>query len=572
MGKKYSKKYKINKNKTKTRKKIKNKIKYGGETNYELRENQRFKNLFRRGLTNNIIQINNKKNIKQAINSIINLFKNNPMINTLIPVTQNGKPVDKETYKSKTPIFDFVSPVSVILDNLIDISESDLIKILNAYYYGGGNFNNLSSRFKITPIENEINRGNIKNIEILLNKTNPFHVIEEGLDEETKTKLNDLIPNNKEIILLQEQPKAKQTTLNTKLNLSYELPENNDIGYDKMLVPEFWKPIFNHENNNELLIIRDKFMGIYQYDKYTNDNQKQILICNLLEKIIPGYFTKYVLDYREIPKTLINVNILNCFITLLYGLILYKLYDTKQDYLFIFKGGRALQLGLTDIDNIDKYYSEDTDILIIPNKVEGSVYDKEKMENLSCHIGYLVKWMIPEEINVIVSLPTNPKNTNKDITKLIYNDNKIFKALSDIGFGDISEDINIYFQNLIYSPIYVDEFEEVALFIFPNLDDMLGEKLYYYIKYYYLREKLKKNEPITDKKYLNMTIDEYDFLLYKFSRSINKLIEAIIKKEYINAVDYNKKEASKIIMRGILSSFNDYSNEEKENVISAIIK
>ena len=49
------------------------------------------------------------------------------------------------------------------------------------------------------------------------------------------------------------------------------------------------------------------------------------------------------------------------------------------------------------------------------------------MENLSEHIAYLIKWMIPvEDINVIVTLPTNPKNTNKDITKILYNDKKLY--------------------------------------------------------------------------------------------------------------------------------------------------
>lgn len=47
---------------------------------------------------------------------------------------------------------------------------------------------------------------------------------------------------------------------------------------------------------------------------------------------------------------------------------MYRLYETKQDYLFIFKGGRALQLSLVDISGIGKYGSEDTDILIIPNR------------------------------------------------------------------------------------------------------------------------------------------------------------------------------------------------------------
>lgn len=152
------------------------------------------------------------------------------------------------------------------------------------------------------------------------------------------------------------------------------------------------------------------------------------------------------------------------------------------------------------------------------------------MENLSEHIGYLIKWMIPEEINVIVSLPTNPKNTNKDITKLLYNDDKLFKALSDIGFGEINEDIRKYFVNLSYSPIYIDNFETISLFITPTLDDMLSEKLFYY----------------------------------------TKLVEAIIIRDYGRVVDFNKTDTSRLILRGFIGSFEDYTNEEKENTIISI--
>ena len=66
---------KRNKKARKTRKRL-----YKGGSNEQLQEEQRQKNLFRRTLNNSIIQITNKKNIKQAINSIIKLFDKNKMI------------------------------------------------------------------------------------------------------------------------------------------------------------------------------------------------------------------------------------------------------------------------------------------------------------------------------------------------------------------------------------------------------------------------------------------------------------------------------------------------------------
>lgn len=566
--KNYFKRTKKNNKNTKTKKN-----KYGGEPSEEYKQRE----VFRRNFTNLISQITNKNNsrnkIKDGINMLINFFNNNNMINILIPISSTGKYVDKSTGKGQ--IIDFVSPVTYIFDNfsgLNTVSDKDVIRILNSYFLNGGNFNNLSSRFKVSPFRNEVIKKRINNVRILLDKSNNFHIIEEGLDDDTKRKLSELIPNEQQIASSEEMTKKEEMpkeempeVQDVKLQLPYELPSNNDSGYDRNTVPEFWKPIF--QNGEELLEIRNNFMKFYAIDRYTDDRQKRIHICDLLEKIIPNYLTKYTLGYRETAKTLVNTNILNCFITLFYGMILYKLYDTKQDYLFMFKGGRALQLSLVDIVNAGQYFSEDTDLLIIPNKLQGVNYDSDKMSNLSEHIGYLIKWIIPEEINVFISLPTNPKNTNKDITKVLYNDDKIFKPLSDIGFGDINEDIKKYFENLSYSPFYIDEFETITLFITPTIYDMLSEKLFYYAKYLTLKNQIEKNEPINEKKYSNLTKEDCDYLLYKFRRAIFKLVEAIIKKDYIGSEDLNNKETSRLILRGIIGNFEDYSNEEKENII-----
>lgn len=559
------------------------KIKYGGDVVEEQKKKIEFRNNLNNYI-NQIIKSNSRNKIKENITLIINFFKDNKMINTLIPISPTGKYVAKGTYfkvQSTDEIVDYVSPVIYIFDNLTDVSlitDKDIIRILNAYFLNSGNFNSLSSRFKVSPFVNELNKGRINNIKILLDKSNSFHIYEEGLDEETKIKLAKLIPTEQQII---SEPEPEPTHI--KLQLPYVLPDN-ESGYDRSVVPEFWKPIFN--DGEDLLQIREKFMEIYALDKYIDDNRKRIKICDILETIVPGYFTKQTLDYRETAKTLINVNILNCFITLFYGIILQRLFETKQDYLFIYKGGRALQLSLVGITDVGKYFSEDTDILIIPNKLEEGVYNLLKMENLSEHIAYLIKWMIPEEINIIVSLPTNPKNTNKEITKLLYNDDRLFKPLSDIGFGDINEDIRKYFDNLSYSPFYIKELEPNQststppnissynpkaniLFINPTLDDMLSEKLFYYAKYLKLKNLLNKNEPIP-KKYSNLTKEDCDYLLYKFKRAILKLVEAIIKRDYSEVVDYEKTNTSRLILRGFIGNFDDYTNEEKEDTIVSI--
>lgn len=532
----------------------------------------------------NRINTNSSRNaIKDFRGNLIRLFGNrNEMINVLIPITETGEPVlfrDISTPNNTKKVYDYVSQIIIIFNNLSNIlTQKDLELILNSYFTNGGNFNSLSSRFKLSPFKNELNKQRVVNVRMLLDNANPFHIIEDGLDEETKTELARLIPNEQRIETEPEpEPEPEQVqapepvhiVTYPKLQFSYPLPENNEEGYDRAVAPEFWKPIFN--NGEQLLQIRDTFTRIYELSKYTTDiERKPNIICNILERIVPSYFTPNALSYGQSPKIFITVNILNCFITLLFGMILSTLYETKQDFLFFFKGGRALQLSLVNIPDIVKYFSEDTDILIMPNKFEGITYDKNKMENFSAHIGYLVKWFIPQDINIMVSLPTNPKNLNKDITKLIYNDNKLFKALSDIGFGEISQDIKKYFDNLLFDNFNIEEFNSLALFIIPTIDDMLSEKLYFFSKYFIFNEKLKKNEPINEIGYTNLTSQECDFYMTKFKRAILKLVEAIMKKDYRDTVGLNTRETSKLILRGIIGNFDDYSNEEKENIIMEI--
>jgi hypothetical protein len=63
-----------------------------------------------------------------------------------------------------------------------------------------------------------------------------------------------------------------------------------------------------------------------------------------------------------------------------------------QDYKFIFKGGKAIQLVLAEIQNLSEYKSEDIDVLIIPNK--NIQYDELIVKNLAGHLAYLIRWFL----------------------------------------------------------------------------------------------------------------------------------------------------------------------------------
>lgn len=590
-----------------------------GEVEVEVEEKSELKKLherkekFRNALIDKIIQINNKKNINEALKFIMKLFENNEQINTLVPVTRDGKSIKKLSHSPTDTIYDFVSPINILFDNLTGksnqvVSKKDLILLLQKYWLGGGNFNNLSQRFKMSPIQYELSKNRLENIDILLDKKFNFHIDETSLDDNTKEKIENIRLSTSVIDILPEKPvesapvivekqaiteaqpviedevtiektpvieepverMLSSVSIYPKLVLPYKLPENKQFGYKRSSPPEFWSPLFN--KGKELIEIRREFRQIYEMDRYTSDIPKTIQICSILERIVPGYSTKKFLHGRESVKTLTNVNILNCFITLFYGVILYKLYKTNQDYIFIFKGGRAIQLSLANIENIGReYYSEDTDILIVPNKnVTTARYNHPSMLSLSGHIAFLVKWMIPPEINIVVNMPRSISNNHKEITKILYNDDKIYKELSDIGFGRIPIDIQPFFNNLDYFRFFIDEFGCEVIFITPTIDDMLAEKLYYYSKYFRFNKLLEENQPIKEAGYETLDSRETNYYLFKFKKAIYKLIEAVISRDYTDMNDTDVKDKSKLILRSIIGPFSDYSNEEKENIIGDI--
>lgn len=550
---------------------------------------------------------NDKKKSIDPLNAFFDRTKDNviakkyeyELINTLIPITQNGVIVDKTNYPnySNTTIYDFVSPITVIFEKLSNvITTGNMQRILNAYKKNGGEFNNPSSRLKTTPLIYELNKPyiNKNNVELLL-----IYIDINTLDNETKNKINVLRnpplppptdtstvslpppppPDTPPFLLPPTPPPTDTSTvslppptpiisnliMNEKLNFDLPLPENNEVGYDTTIIPEFWKPIFP---NDDLIQIRNKFMEFYEKDKYIENNRNPVEICQLLKQIIPKYWIRNTLVHNELPKTMVNVNILNCVITLIYGMILYRLYNSNQKYIFIFKGGRSIQINIPNIDSINEYISEDTDILIIPNPdYEGSSYDLIEMQKLSEHIAYLIKWMIKTtEINIFVSLISNPKNTNKTITKLLYNDGKIYKALSDIGFGEINENVKQFFKfdelkklEFDINDLKLNNYNEKnILFIVPTLDNILAEKLFYYTKYLNFETIIKENEKINEPEYTDLKLDECEFQINKFFKAIIVIIKIILEK--------NKND------KQILNSSKKEDFEESKKILSEFLK
>jgi hypothetical protein len=268
-------------------------------------------------------------------------------------------------------------------------------------------------------------------------------------------------------------------------------------------------------------------------------------MCKIVQTMIPTYYvptTKEVYMQRGIIYNDLNIdfthyNMLLCACLIIYGILSDRMVGEK--YSLLLKGGKAIQLVLAQIpNNIKQYESEDIDILVKPT--DDKLYDRDEIKNLASHIGYLLKWFLSSttlKTNISILLPPtepNPK-INPNIVKLSYekivkrpnhrtgNQDSVYKALSDIDFKELPAELAPYFNQVHKYEFYIEELQTDVLFVCPHMGALIDEKLYFYSKYMKYKILLQNGKKITDPSYENVTIDECDYLLNKFSKAINGL-------------------------------------------------
>ena len=528
---------------------------------------------FRKGIQDYISQIKNKKNTKKikkdGITRLIQLLRderNRDFINKGILINANRVPVDKMTQPKDAKAIGVVPIVVAIFDNLTnEISRDELIAILNAYYNNGGLMNEaiFHSSIKQTPLEREMEMERINNIRLLFDETQIFHLDRNALDASTEQELQ----NMGVFIDIMPSPPEPPTPPPEPAQLDFTLPLDISTGYDPNEIPEFWKPIFDPESGDDLMTLREKirrntiFFGP-EFEK------RGYPLCAWLQSMIPNYFIRNFREhYNEQDKTIINTNVLHCLITILYAIISYRLFITRQNYVILFKGGRALQIGTSSIKDTQPYHSGDTDISIIPNEEVHANYLREDMEKMSIHLAYLVKWFIQvdnttaPDFQIIVSLPGSSTNKYTEITKLVYNEGRAYKALSDIGFGKIESKVQEFFDfynlKVLESPL--DELGTTLRFVYPSIEDMLNEKLYYYAENFVENMKPEYANDYQRKAEIGNT-------LYKFNRAIQPLIKARLMEDGATESVENKRA----LIRSIITRFSKFSEEEINLIVNSL--
>jgi hypothetical protein len=313
---------------------------------------------------------------------------------------------------------------------------------------------------------------------------------ESEIKRQQREELEMMMQEEMELKQQQQEQQEKEMEMQEEMELKIQKESN------------FWIPFFNNDEE-ELIRFKNNMTWLL-------DNNK---ICSIIDEDIPSYATMPSNIYEGYDPTQYNSKL--CLIFIILGILSEKLKD--EDISIIFKGGKAVQLVLSKISYAPKYMSDDIDVILLPKK--GSNYNREKFKELASNIGNLIQWIVPT-----LSIQISPRQ-NPDIVKLSLEKEDLnfgrYKAMADIDFKELPQQIKPYFENTIKFPITVARWGLDLLFECPTIDAMIDEKTYYLIKY---------NQILDVSTQQNDTVKIYDsnFHLTKIYKALKSLIDGLV--------------------------------------------
>jgi hypothetical protein len=521
----------------------------GGFTKEQIVQGDKFRNVFITDFINleKALESNDKTKIKQQMSKFkANIATNKVGVNRLIPMTVKSRPIQKVNLSSKqeeTTLETFVPFLVIIFKNVNnDIIRNEFVRVFKK---NTGDINLKSPIKDISALSTAIELNDTNLVLFLLSAN--IGADKNILTEEQKVSLDNLLRITTEETVKKEsfiEPVVSLPVPIVKLDIPTELPAV--AGYAPDVEPEFWRTLFGE---NELTTLRGKIRNMIENDdripftEGTREISQTWSICKIIQTIIPTYhvpikndpYTAFGNFISDLPIDFSRFNITLCAALLIYGIISHKMIG--QDYSLLFKGGKAVQLVLSNIPEMSTYETEDIDVLVMSNV--DITYDEIKIKNLAGHVSYLIKWFlnnqdIEKNYNSISVMPPDPANkrANPYIFKLSYvKSNKKynprtrtqvddFKQFSDVDFKDIPEGVRPYFDSAINYPFDISELDTKVLFRCPNIGALLDEKIYYFSKYIELKGILTDGKPITEPGYETTTIADCERYLEKFKRSI----------------------------------------------------
>ena len=323
-------------------------------------------------------------------------------------------------------------------------------------------------------------------------------------------------------------------------------------------VYSYWIPFFG--DNTKLYEFKTNMLSLIEQNK----------VCGIVKQHTPSYITsakKRGEFYNEE-----RYNLFLCIIMLVYGTISNKM-DAHGNYNIIFKGGKAIQLILSNIQNAPLHDSDDIDILIMPKN--GIVFDAVEAKQIAIHISNLIKWIIDDlaykhEFSILLPDPLKTWQ-NQNIIKLgfLYN-NGGAKALSDIDFKELPSHIAPYFMdpNIDKASVMLIKDRLNLSFNYPNIDSIINEKMYYFFYYIVL---LNKNlNEYTQQENINIKFNREPYI--KTANTCNfhltKIIRALYTLFHTKVLDENP---GIVLREDILTEIQNIINEKTQELLQPSI-
>ena len=330
---------------------------------------------------------------------------------------------------------------------------------------------------------------------------------------------------------------------NAKLNLSTPA-----FPYEPTDRPVFWEKIFDEDmfklRERLTILLNDpidlqgtpkdmKLTGMYPICSKMKSHIKSFHVSSQLDcttelvKNQTYYFSAP--EQKSLASDFNNQNRVLCATLLLVGVVSRAIHN--DDYEIIIKGGKAVQLVTSN-----EYQSNDIDLLV-KQKGKGE-YDKEKVKNLSKHLGYLFEWFFCKTMikgRIKIQLPPDQTvvlpdgsiiNENlvklKYVTEPVYGKKSIEKSFLDIGFEKLDGDTADFYTDTTLHKFTDTDFGELH-YKCPTVFKMLKEKIHYYV--FYKKDLARLEKSIVSLVLLNKKKRENDIvyanmMIDKFQRAI----------------------------------------------------
>ena len=365
-----------------------------------------------------------------------------------------------------------------------------------------------------------------------------------------KTNRNDKKKTNRNRLKNTQKGKSYKNVLKSDITIKKLDINYSSDSYNVYNIPDFWLQVFEDEDRFNLLKQRLRDMMLYDvynnvlHNQFTSEwkRNKELDLCDINRKIYHNYYYPKQNKPYQLFNTLkmdtntdfIHYNTILCTCFIIIGVIGYKLKDFGIDLMI--KGGKALQLASSQIKR-STYISQDIDLLVVDKQ---KLYTLDEKQKIAYHIGKFISWILDNKDNKLSISVKEPDIHNPSIYKLSYiKSQKIidyrtgeprneYKAFCDIDFKDIPREINEYFENNHIDEFYISELNIPVLYQYPDINNILKEKLYYTYQYL-LSIRTEKDRRL---------INEYQRIIDKFQKQIQYIIKIL---------SINKKSMIKIL-------------------------